>query len=145
MVQAAGRVGAVVRWADVDTATGELPVDQFDDLIGDRTRIVAVTAASNVIGTRPDLAAITAKAHAVGAHAYVDGVHATPHGPIDLASLGADFYATARTNGPVRISAQSSPTRLCWRLCGRTSWRHRATRCRGDSSGALPRLPTWPE
>jgi selenocysteine lyase/cysteine desulfurase len=56
---------------------------------------VAVTAASNVIGTRPDVPAITAAARAAGAHSYVDGVHATPHGPVDVRALGADFYATS--------------------------------------------------
>ncbi|GAA2106093.1 cysteine desulfurase-like protein [Actinomadura alba] len=101
-VQAAGRAGATVRWADVDTATGELPAAQYDDLIGERTRLVAVTAASNVLGTRPDVAAITARAHAAGALAYVDGVHATPHTPVDVAALGADFYATSayKWSGP---------------------------------------------
>jgi cysteine desulfurase family protein (TIGR01976 family) len=94
-LQAAERAGAVVRWADVDTDSGELPVEQFDDLIGERTRIVALTAASNLIGTRPDVAVIAARAHAAGAWAYVDGVHATPHGPIDVTALGADFYATS--------------------------------------------------
>lgn len=94
-VQAAERVGAGVRWAEVDIATGELPVEQYDELIGARTKLVAVTAASNAIGTRPDVAAITAKAHAAGALAYVDGVHATPHGPVDVASLRADFYVTS--------------------------------------------------
>ena len=43
-----------------------------------------MTAASNVLGTRPDVATITAAAHAVGALAYVDGVHATPHVPVDV-------------------------------------------------------------
>jgi cysteine desulfurase family protein (TIGR01976 family) len=101
-VQAAGRTGASVRWAEIDAATGELPVGQYDDLIGERTRLVAVTAASNVIGTRPDVAAITARAHAAGALAYVDGVHATPHGPVDVSALGADFYATSayKWSGP---------------------------------------------
>ena len=64
--------------------------------------LVAVTAASNVLGTRPDVAEITAKARAVGALSYVDGVHATPHGPTDVAALGADFYATSayKWSGP---------------------------------------------
>src|SRR5690606_6544987 len=79
-VQAAARAGAAVRWAEPDPVTGELPVEQYDRLIGERTRLVAVTAASNILGTRPDVAAISAKAHAVGAFTYVDGVHATPHG-----------------------------------------------------------------
>ncbi len=101
-VQAAGRAGAVVRWAEVVRETGELPAAQYADLIGERTRLVAVTAASNVIGTRPDVAAITAMARAAGALSYVDGVHATPHGPVDVRALGADFYATSayKWSGP---------------------------------------------
>jgi len=101
-VQAAGRRGITVRWAEVDLSTGELPAAQYDELIGPRTRLVAVTAASNVLGTRPDVAAITAKARAAGALSYVDGVHATPHGPVDMAALGADFYATSayKWSGP---------------------------------------------
>lgn len=101
-VQAAERAGAVIRWAEVDTLTGELPAGQYASLIGERTRLVAVTAASNVLGTRPEVAAITAQARAAGALSYVDGVHATPHGPVDVAALGADFYATSayKWSGP---------------------------------------------
>ncbi|MGH3155616.1 MAG: cysteine desulfurase-like protein [Streptosporangiaceae bacterium] len=101
-VQAAGQSRATVRWAEVDVATGELPAAQYDALIGPRTRLVAVTAASNLIGTRPDVAEITAKARAAGALSYVDGVHATPHMPVDVAALGADFYATSayKWSGP---------------------------------------------
>jgi len=94
-VQAAGRAGAVVRWAEFDAATGELPAGQYADLVTERTRLVAVTAASNALGTRPDVAAIAGTAHAAGALCYVDGVHATPHMPVDMAALGADFYATS--------------------------------------------------
>ena len=101
-VQAAARRDATVRWAEVDLATTELPADQYGGLLSERTRLVAVTAASNVVGTRPDLAAITAAAHAVGALVYVDGVHATPHVPVDVKALGADFYATSayKWSGP---------------------------------------------
>jgi cysteine desulfurase family protein (TIGR01976 family) len=101
-VQAAERAGATVRWADVDPDTGELPLGQYADLITDRTRLVAVTAASNVIGTRPDVPAITAMARAAGALSYVDGVHATPHMPVDVRAFGADFYATSayKWSGP---------------------------------------------
>jgi cysteine desulfurase family protein (TIGR01976 family) len=101
-VQAAARAGAVVRWAEVDLATGELPAAQYEGLVGERTRLVAVSAASNVLGTRPDVAAIGAAAHAAGALVYVDGVHATAHGPVDMAALGADFYATSayKWSGP---------------------------------------------
>jgi cysteine desulfurase family protein (TIGR01976 family) len=99
---AAQRRGAVVRWAELDTASGELPVEAFDGLLGERTRLVAVTAASNTIGTRPDVRAISDRAHAAGALTFVDGVHATPHGPIDVGALGADFYAlsTYKLYGP---------------------------------------------
>jgi cysteine desulfurase family protein (TIGR01976 family) len=101
-VQAAARRGATVRWAEVDTSTAELPPAQYGDLLSERTRLVAVTAASNVVGTRPDVAAIAAAAHAVGALVYVDGVHATPHVPVDVGALGADFYATSayKWSGP---------------------------------------------
>lgn len=101
-LQAAQSAGATVRWAEVDPETGELPAAQYGELISDRTRLVAVTAASNVIGTRPDVAAITAMARAAGALSYVDGVHATPHGPVDVRALGADFYATSayKWSGP---------------------------------------------
>jgi cysteine desulfurase family protein (TIGR01976 family) len=101
-VQAAARRGATVRWAEVDLTTTELPVAQYGELISERTRLVAVTAASNVVGTRPDVTAIAAAAHAVGALVYVDGVHATPHVPVDVRALGADFYATSayKWSGP---------------------------------------------
>ena len=94
-VQAAARAGAGVRFADVQLPEGDLPLAQLAELISDRTRLVAVSAASNLIGTRPDVAGITALAHAAGALSYVDGVHATPHGPVDVAGLGADFYVTS--------------------------------------------------
>ncbi|HEU5418199.1 MAG TPA: cysteine desulfurase-like protein [Streptosporangiaceae bacterium] len=101
-VQAAQQAGAVVRWAEADPVTGELPAGQYDQLLTPRTRLVAVTAASNIIGTRPDVPAITAAARAAGALSYVDGVHATPHGPVDIRALGADFYATSayKWSGP---------------------------------------------
>jgi cysteine desulfurase family protein (TIGR01976 family) len=101
-VQVAARAGAVVRWAEVDTATGELPAEQYHRLVSERTRLVAVTAASNVLGTRPDVAGIAARARAAGALTYVDGVHATAHGPVDMVGLGADFYATSayKWSGP---------------------------------------------
>jgi cysteine desulfurase family protein (TIGR01976 family) len=113
-VQAAGQAGAVVRWAEVDPSTGELPAGQYADLIGDRTRLVAVTAASNIIGTRPDVPAITAMARAAGALSYVDGVHATPHVAADVHELGADFYATSayKWSGPHIGTVVAAPALL---------------------------------
>jgi cysteine desulfurase family protein (TIGR01976 family) len=101
-VQAAARAGVTVRWAEVDLPVGELPAEQYERLLGERTRFVAVSAASNVLGTRPDVAAISDMAHGGGALVYVDGVHASAHGPVDMAALGADFYATSayKWSGP---------------------------------------------
>jgi cysteine desulfurase family protein (TIGR01976 family) len=92
-VQAAQARGATVRWAEFDPGSGELDSGAVGMLISERTRLVAVTGASNLIGTRPDLGAISGQAHAVGALTWVDGVHLTAHAPIDVADLGADFYA----------------------------------------------------
>jgi cysteine desulfurase family protein (TIGR01976 family) len=101
-LQAAARHEVTVRWAEVDPGTTDLPADQYAGLITERTQLVAVTAASNIVGTRPDVAAIAAAAHAAGALCYVDGVHATPHVPVDVRALGADFYATSayKWSGP---------------------------------------------
>jgi len=61
-------------------------------VVGPRTRLVAVTAASNLIGTRPDLPGIADVVHEAGAQLYVDGVHATAHVSTDVPSSGADFW-----------------------------------------------------
>ncbi|MBB3086972.1 cysteine desulfurase-like protein [Geodermatophilus sabuli] len=92
-VQAAAARGATVRWAGFDPATGELAPEAVAAVLSERTRLVAVTGASNLIGTRPDLATITAQAHDAGALTYVDGVHLTAHAAVDVAALGADLYA----------------------------------------------------
>lgn len=90
-VQAAEHVGAMVRWADFDPATAELDPSEISAVLSDRTRLVAVTAASNLIGTKPDIAAISAAAHEAGALVHVDGVHFAAHCAVDLGALGADF------------------------------------------------------
>ncbi len=91
-VQAAEARGATVRWASFDPATSELEPHAIGALLSERTKLVAVTGASNLIGTRPDLVAISALAHDVGALTWVDGVHLTAHASIDVAALGADFF-----------------------------------------------------
>ncbi len=92
-VTTAERAGATVHWAAFDADTAELPVAAVTDLLSRRTRVVAVTGASNLLGTRPDVAAIAKAAHEVGALVYVDGVHLTPHAPVDMVAMGADFFA----------------------------------------------------
>jgi cysteine desulfurase family protein (TIGR01976 family) len=87
---AAERAGATVRFADPEPETLELPASAVEAVLGDRTRWVAVTAASNAVGTVPDLPGIVAAAHGAGARVYVDAVHAAPHRPLDVEALGAD-------------------------------------------------------
>jgi cysteine desulfurase family protein (TIGR01976 family) len=92
-VLAAEAVRATVRWADFDPETGDLGVEDIAAQLSPNTRLVAVTGASNLLGSRPDVAAIAAEVHAAGALLYVDGVHLTPHAPVSVGDLGADFYA----------------------------------------------------
>jgi cysteine desulfurase family protein (TIGR01976 family) len=89
---AAERAGATVRWVDFDPESGELDPGQVESVLSDRTRVVAITAASNLIGTRPDLAAISGPVHEAGALLHVDGVHLTAHASVDVTALGADVF-----------------------------------------------------
>ncbi len=70
-----------------------LDLAAFEQLLEDRTRIVAVTGMSNVLGTMPPLEPIIDAAHRVGAIVVVDGAQLVPHSPVDVTSLGADFLA----------------------------------------------------
>ena len=90
-VIAAERAGATVRWLGFDPVTAEL--DDVATVLSERTRLVAVTGASNLFGIRPDVAAVAAAAHAVGALVHVDAVHLAAHAPVDRGALGADFVA----------------------------------------------------
>ena len=92
-VQAAEAVGATVRWADFDPATGHQGVEHFAEVIGPRTRLVAMTAASNLIGTKPPVCSVGKRVHEVGGLLWVDGVHATAHASVDRPTLGADFWS----------------------------------------------------
>jgi len=91
----AADTGATVRFAEFDPATGRLPVAAVTEQLTDRTKWVAVTGASNAIGTMPDVAAITAVAHDAGAQVVVDGVHLTPHAPVDIEAIDCDAYSTS--------------------------------------------------
>jgi cysteine desulfurase family protein (TIGR01976 family) len=92
-VLAAQAAGAVVRFCGFDAATGELTEEHVAEALSKRTRLVALTGASNLIGTRPPLARIAERVHAVGALFFVDGVHLAAHAPVDVAALGADLFA----------------------------------------------------
>ena len=91
-IQAAGAAGATVRWIDFDPSTSEIDSASVRAAIGERTRLVAVTAASNLLGTKPPVRAIADAAHAVGALVYVDGVHYAAHEFVDVGALGADLF-----------------------------------------------------
>ncbi len=88
----AQRTGARLKYVDIDDA-GRLRLDQFADLLTDRTRLVGVTHVSNSLGTVNPLAEIVAAARRVGARVLVDGAQAAPHLTVDVQALGCDFYA----------------------------------------------------
>jgi cysteine desulfurase / selenocysteine lyase len=86
------RTGATLRWFGV-TAEGRLDLSNIDELLTDRTKLVAVTHQSNVTGVIPPVAQLAALAHARGALVVVDGAQSAPHQVVDVAALGADFFA----------------------------------------------------
>jgi len=90
--QLAERTGAVIRWIPV-TDEGCLDLADLDRVLTNRTRLVAVTAVSNVLGTINPLPEIIAKAHAAGAVVLVDGAQSVPHLKTDVAQLDVDFLA----------------------------------------------------
>jgi len=91
--RAAQRSGGTVRWAEIDIETCELPSWQYDELVTDRTKLIAITAASGVVGTRPDLGKISAVARAHGSLMVVDASSAAPFVPLDIVDMGADVVA----------------------------------------------------
>ena len=88
--QLALRTGAVLRWLSI-TDDGRLQLDGLDRLLTSRTRMVALTAVSNVLGTINPIAEIACKAGAIGAKVLVDAAQSAPHMPLDVQKLGADF------------------------------------------------------
>jgi cysteine desulfurase/selenocysteine lyase len=102
LVCAATGARLVVAPADDD---GALAPSAFERVLGKRTKIVAVTHASNALGTLVPVAAIAERAHAVGAVVVVDGAQGAPHVPVDVRALGADFYAFSghKVYGPTGI------------------------------------------
>jgi cysteine desulfurase family protein (TIGR01976 family) len=113
-IQAAESVGAVIKWAEFDPTTGDLPTSAVNNLLSHRTRLVAVTGASNTLGTRPNLVEIGEAVHSSKALFYVDGVHLTPHAPIDMKEIGADFYGFSayKLMGPHCAALAADPALL---------------------------------
>ena len=98
------RSGARLRVAPIDDR-GELRLDEFEALVGPRTRIVAVAHMSNALGTINPVADITAIAHAAGAAVLLDGSQAAYHMPVDVRALDCDFYVATghKLYGPTGI------------------------------------------
>ncbi len=71
---------------------GELIMDEYDRLLTDKTRIVAVNHVSNALGTINPVKEITAKAHTAGAKVLIDGAQSMPHMKVDVQDIGCDFY-----------------------------------------------------
>lgn len=86
------RMGVVLKWVDL-AEDGSLDPQVVIDAISPRTKMIAITHMSNVLGTVVDIKTIVAAAHEKGVVVCVDGSQATVHMPVNVADLGADFYA----------------------------------------------------
>ncbi len=84
--------GAVLKYVDVDDE-GHLKMEEYDELITKRTKVVTVAHVSNVLGTISDVKAIAKRAHEVGAVCVVDAAQSVPHMPVDVQDLDCDFLA----------------------------------------------------
>lgn len=84
---------------------GELKLDEYAKLLSPRVKLVSVAHVSNALGTINPVSQIAAMAHAVGARVLVDGAQSTPHFPVNVGSLGADFFAFSghKVFGPTGI------------------------------------------
>lgn len=110
---AAKRSGATFRVLPM-TPEGDLATDALADVVGERTRIVCVSHTSNALGSVSPVADVIAAAKSAGAAVLVDGAQATPHAPVDVQALGADFFVFSghKTYGPMGVGV----------LWGREDW-----------------------
>ena len=83
--------GAHLRVVPIDD-DGEFLLDEYEKLLGERTRLVALTHASNALGTINPIQQIISLAHAQGVPVLVDGAQSAPHLPVDVRALDCDFY-----------------------------------------------------
>ncbi len=98
------RQGAVIKWAPVDDE-GHFLVDEFEKLLGPRTRMVAITHMSNMLGTLVPVKEVTRIAHAHGVPVLIDGAQGAVHVDVDVQDIGCDFYAVTghKLYGPTGI------------------------------------------
>ena len=90
--QLAERTGAVVRFVPI-TDDGQLVLEEFDRILNERTKLVAMASVSNVLGTVNPIETIVKRAHAVGGMVLVDAAQSVPHAPTDVRAWNADFVA----------------------------------------------------
>ncbi len=98
------QTGAALRFMECEP-DGSLDVNKVEGLIGERTRLVAITQLSNVLGRQYPVREIAELAHRRGAVVVVDGAQSAPHIPVDVRALGADFFAFSghKTYGPMGV------------------------------------------
>src|ERR1700726_2291212 len=100
------RQGAVIKWAPVDDE-GNFLIDEFEKLIGPRTKMVAITHMSNMLGTLVPVKEVTRIAHAHGVPVLVDGAQGAVHVDVDVQDIDCDFYVFTghKLYGPTGIGA----------------------------------------
>jgi cysteine desulfurase / selenocysteine lyase len=100
------RQGAVIKWAPVDDE-GNFLIDEFEKLLTDRTKMVAITQMSNVLGTVVPVKEVVRIAHARGIPVLVDGAQASVHMDVDVRDIDCDFYVITghKLYGPTGIGA----------------------------------------
>ena len=100
------RQGAVIKWAPVDDE-GNFLIDEFEKLLTDRTKMVAITQMSNVLGTVVPVKEVVRIAHARGIPVLVDGAQSAVHMDVDVRDIDCDFYVITghKLYGPTGIGA----------------------------------------
>lgn len=96
-LRAADRYGGKVKWAEVDIETGELPIWQWDGLLGTATRLVAVSSASSTLGSLTDVGAVAKLVHNVGGVVIADHSAAAPYRLLDITEVQTDVVALNAT------------------------------------------------
>jgi cysteine desulfurase/selenocysteine lyase len=98
------KTGAILKWAPIDDA-GNLLLNEFEQLLGPRTKLVAASQVSNALGTVVPVEKIVELGHRYGARVLIDGAQSIQHMPVDVAELGADFFVFSghKIYGPTGI------------------------------------------